>query len=140
LLGKWRAVLIPALLAGVIYAWAAVPETPTFEGTRVERFTQALYYYKGTMEYPYDITVRVAPKHDAWCAWVTATGAASAEVGFVDPPAKSCTSMKPEFWALHEACHMRMLHIDAALQMSPDEKEREVKRCMIWYGERRRSR
>lgn len=137
MLVKWRLVVIPLLLAATIQAWTLSPITPTFAGTGVQRYERAMYYYKGIMGHNYDLTFEVVPKHDKWCAWVTGITDRTVRAGIVYPAPKGCISRPPEYWALHESCHLRMMHVDAALQVSAEEKEREVQRCMVWYGRNR---
>jgi hypothetical protein len=47
-----------------------------------------------------------------------------------------CDGKAPEFWALHEACHLRMMHHRGAGPASRKDREREVETCMGWYSEK----
>lgn len=134
MLGKWRAIVTPALLALVLHTWVSVPKTPTFAGSRVERYTQAMEHYRERMGYPYTFKVQTVPYHQKWCAWVGMLTPGVAQAGLVDPPSGGCSAYPPEYWALHESCHLRMMHIESALSMSEEGKESEVRRCMLWYG------
>jgi hypothetical protein len=125
-----------AIAFGVSVCSVWPPSTPTFPGTRTERFVAAMQHYSNRMGIEYSLHVVVVEYHPKYCAWVTPIGDSilikDVQVGF--SLSKECDPYTPEHLALHEACHLRMMHVEPALQMDIDEKHREVKTCMRWYG------
>jgi hypothetical protein len=111
--------------------------TPKFEGTRVERYTQAVNHFRGKMGLEGSITFSVRPAHPEFCAWLSygtsEWGALS--YGLVDPPSKGC-KRAPEVLAFHEACHERYAHVGSAL--TSEEKHSEVRKCMKEYSRKDR--
>jgi hypothetical protein len=49
---------------------------------------------------------------------------------------KDCSRQKPEFWALHEAAHVRMQH--HLMNLPPEQAEDEARQAMVWYSAKER--
>jgi len=117
--------------------------TPTFEGTREERFVKAMHHYQDKMgiEESFIFTTReYSPKHPI-CSSVQLSGEWDAVIisFYVKPNGKQpngCSGAKPEFWALHEACHLRYQH--HRMNLDPKKKEEEAKDCMLLYSAKER--
>lgn len=116
--------------------------TPTFNGTRPERFAAAVLHYQERMGLEDAVVLYSAEPRiingRARCAW------AWRDSGFEDDiiglcTSKRCDSRKPEELALHEQCHRRMAHLEPAFWgVDYDTKEREVRECMIAYSAKER--
>jgi hypothetical protein len=138
MLERWRCFVGVPLLAIVYCAWNDTPATPRFEGTRVERYAEAMRYYQSKMGTHYDVHVVSIKAHPKFCAWVmpldNGPNPVNVQAGIVDTQSGECAAYSPERLALHESCHLRMMHVDPALIMSDKEKHAEVRKCMRWYG------
>ena len=113
--------------------------TPTFEGTREIRFTQAVVHYQDKMGLGDDpLVFDIRPERrlvngSLSCAWVERSREWQSDViGF--STSKNCKDWKPELLALHEQCHRRMAHLDRDIP----NKHAEVKTCMGWYSAKER--
>jgi hypothetical protein len=127
--------MMGAMLACAVHT---APKVPRYEGTRVERYEQALYYYQermGLQDYSFEIKVVEKYPTDDRCAWVQNNGWKHVQFGFVDA-GFICNGMRPERLSLHEMCHVRWMHTDKQINalMTIEEMEVEVKRCMSRYG------
>lgn len=124
------------------------PWTPTFEGTRQERFIQAMHHYQEKMGNEDQLVFTVVATHPDFDAWVMPSPRGEAHVGWAEDNGrewrnrrlanKSLTVKKrhikvwkPELIALHESCHLRMQHH----REMPPMAHIEVNRCMGWYSE-----
>lgn len=116
--------------------------TPTFEGTRAERFERAVRHYEakmglGAATIMLSDTGRVIGGK-ARCAWAWREDGWSDDVIGFWTSAK-CERHKPEVLAFHEACHRRWAHLEPAMWDLPrEQKEREVKACMVAYSAKER--
>ena len=112
--------------------------TPSFKGSRVQRFEQGMSFYQERMGLHDDLVYRIGthPDHPEYCAWVVRMpGFFSKEVGFNPGGGKGCLDLKPERIALHESCHLRLAHTEPQFDSVPDKtKEEEVESCMKFYG------
>lgn len=124
--------------------------TPTFEGTQQQRFLSAMRHYQVKMRLEdtlyFDLEAKRAEGQDDWCASVELMPArVGMDPAFLDPVLfpeqvavrwygsnKRCSYQEPEYWALHEACHLRMQH--HRNRAPNDRRHDEVKRCMIEYS------
>lgn len=139
MLGRFAGLLIRGTAAMIIIVWTEYPPSIEFEGTRTERYTKALAYYREKMGIDYKLHVYPVSHHDSACAWVERVGSAfpfvkDVRVGISDDP--QCHSFRPEYMALHECCHLRMKHLESPIleTMSNEEKHDEVRKCILWYG------
>jgi hypothetical protein len=139
--------------------------TPTFEGTQASRFEQAMLHYQGKMGLEDRLVFNFNPARirgqEDWCASVEFVGGYYAEVSgfdaavwvdahtvvrwYGDNQDGSCGTNKPEHWALHEACHLRMMHHRMERErsalggdLSHVKRHEEVDTCMGWYSEKGR--
>lgn len=116
--------------------------TPTFEGTRAERFQAAVLHYQGRMGLePATVLVSASGRvieGKERCAWAwRESGFADDVIGFWS--SARCNRHKPEALALHEQCHRRMAHLEPAFwSVGAKVKEREVKGCMAAYSAKER--
>lgn len=116
--------------------------TPTFEGTREERFIAAARHYEGRMGLA---PATILLSDQTWiidgkerCAWAWRSDA-WADDGVALSRAKRCKAHKPELLALHEQCHRRMAHLEPGFWgMDPKRKEREADDCMVAYSAKER--
>lgn len=107
--------------------------TPTYKGTRQERFITAMHHYHEKMGLEQDLVFEIRPSHPKFCAWVRSGGGPSTViVGF----SQDCTNVKPEVLALHESCHVRWAH--PYLAMDSEVKHVEVASCMVDYSKKER--
>jgi hypothetical protein len=113
--------------------------TPTFQGSRAERFQVAIGHYQAKMgltgayvlEFKSD-RLKVGGK--TVCGWTYRTTRFDLDtIGM--STSGDCKRWKPEHVALHEQCHRRMAHLDM-----PDlsGKEREARECERWYSAKER--
>ena len=145
--------------------------TPTFEGAPAQRFEQAMKHYKAKMGIEYDLVFDLHPMErfsgdprrcsSVEAAWLSAEPPSGFEEAFVSPSrvvlatwwekGKGCSNQKPEFWALHEACHVRLQHHMGAPsagerqqlgakgdELLSDVREHEAAKCMLWYSKKER--
>lgn len=135
--------------------------TPTFKGTQAQRFEQALRHYHSKMRLTDDLVFDLAATRGkglrGTCANVQrstiyADGFQPQDVVLVRwfSGDQVCADRRPEHWALHEACHLRMMHHlgapagrerGKAARASEDihrTREREVRQCMVWYSAKER--
>jgi hypothetical protein len=121
------------------------PWTPTFPGTREERFVRAMHHYQERMGLEEHLVFHVAPSHPSFDAWVAPGGWGEVVVGYAldsgqprrvrDGERRRLRVWKPELLALHEACHVRLAH---HLGEGGEFKHVEVKRCMAAYSAKER--
>jgi len=129
----------PLLVALLIVGWGSVPRVPHFKGTREDRFAQGVAFYQQRMGLEgYTILLAKAKTRFDACAW-TEYVAKDVVVMGITQEQPYCSSMRPEELALHETCHVRMMHMDADFMNRPGhpnyrQREDEVARCMKWYG------
>lgn len=120
--------------------------TPTYDGSVEVRFGRAMEHYHGKMGLTDDLVFQFnktpSPRMKGKCASVESQ---TVHVGGFEPQqvvvvnwygGNACSRAKPEAMALHESCHLRMMHHRGALSGLDDMKEDEVKQCMRWYSER----
>ena len=121
--------------------------TPTFGGTQEQRFAQALAHFRERMgiEERVELVSGPRPTGTNWCASVRYRFTQRIRPEALQPGAavvawhgegKACGSQKPEFWALHEACHIRFAH--HRLDLGRDAEERETRKCMVAYSQKER--
>lgn len=126
--------------------------TPKFEGTSKERFAQAFTYYGNTMglEGEFKINLDAGP-HESRCSDVQYVPLHRRAVPGFDAfildgdytlvrfykQSSACKRVKPEQWAMHEACHVRYGHT-RRYDQTPKQKEKEVEQCMKLYSKKER--
>jgi hypothetical protein len=116
--------------------------TPTFEGSRVERFERAVRYYEERMGLdPATILVsdrgRIVDGRER-CAWAWRDPAWKDDVVAIWTH-KGCNVHKPELLAFHEQAHRRAGHLEPAFWSLPvEQKEREARELMIAYSAKER--
>ena len=135
---------VVSLILTFLFMWHGrdKPWTPTFKGTRVERFTTATRHYEKRMGLdPATVFVSESGRiihGEQRCAWTVRDEAWTDDVVAIWTT-KRCNVYKPEVLALHEQCHRRMGHLEPAFwEMDQREKEREVKKCMLVYSAKER--
>jgi len=122
--------------------------TPVFKGNPETRFSLAMNYYQekmGFQETPLVFNLRPNERYindPNRCASVEA--AFQKLEGFDIPRSvvivswwgkgKGCADSRPEFWALHESCHIRYAH---HLRQGFDE-QKETDECMKLYSKKER--
>ena len=143
------------MLLTVLLLWGGRDRvwTPTYEGDQWTRFERGILHYKTKMglrdhlvfEYGVARTGRAAKER--WCAsveqsWIAPRGGFEAQlvtrVIYYGAREKPCNRNRPELTALHESCHLRMMHHRGALGNDVMAKEAEVRACMTWYGAKER--
>lgn len=112
--------------------------TPTFKGTPEQRFVAAMTHYQGRMGLSDPLLYQMGGKGSAagWCASVEPLPGFHAVAVHFFEQSDACRRSTPEFWALHESCHLRMAHL--SLQRTDKQKHSEVKTCMGWYSAKER--
>jgi hypothetical protein len=130
--------------------------TPTFSGEPAQRFELGMKHYKAKMGIEYELVFDLHPKErfagDARrCSSVEAARISGEKpAGFDDVvvarrqvviatwwgKGKGCSKQKPEFWALHEAAHVRAQH--HLMNLPPEDSEREAKELMVAYSAKER--
>lgn len=147
MIAAWAGMVLSFLLAwhGRDKIW-----TPTFEGDQAQRFGKGVAHYRDKMgiheELVFDFHAQRGAGKDGRCASVQR--ARIKLPGFVTERVvvvrwfggnKECGRQKPEYWALHEVCHLRMAHTDIDESvMTASQRRGEVERCMGWYSEKER--
>jgi hypothetical protein len=139
--------------------------TPKFEGPAEARFEQAMKHYKVKMgitdELVFDLHPGARFAGDAnrcssvEAAWISGEGPAGFD-GYVAGwrrvaivswwgKGKGCSSVRPEFWGMHESCHLRYQHHMIASYgatrgepATSEAREAEAKECMIVYSAKER--
>jgi hypothetical protein len=143
-------VLSMLLSLGLLWAGRDKVWTPTYEGDQYQRFGRAMghYYEKMGLEdalvFQFGHPRTGKAKREHWCAsvtdeWITVPGFHPQRVVVVryfGSRDSTCNGNKPEELALHEACHLRLMHHFGTAR--PQEREREVRTCMGWYSEKGR--
>jgi hypothetical protein len=117
--------------------------TPTFKGSRVQRFQQAVAHYQDKMALDSEPLIMIhegllVVYGERRCAAANRDAQWSQDNVHMslDP---QCNVHKPEALALHEQCHRRMMHLESSRWSLPrNEKEREVKTCMAAYSKKER--
>jgi hypothetical protein len=130
--------------------------TPTFKGAPEQRFEQAVKHYKAKMGIDYELVFDLHPEErfagdpqrcsSVEAAWISGDGPAGFEdAKVVAVPGvlvtwwgkgKGCSRQKPEFWALHEAAHIRMQH--HLMNLPTELAEDEAKEMMVAYSAKER--
>lgn len=114
--------------------------TPTFEGTREERYVQAVNYYSERMGLePPTIEIlkpRLVIDGRPACFWVRRHQVFAGDVVGIST-APECRRLKPELYASHESCHRRLAHLDIQ-GLTSEQKHREVQACMEAYAAKER--
>ncbi len=134
---KRIAILVLLGMSSCIYIQSG-PWTPTFDGNRFSRFKQGVLYYRQRMGITYSVEFvneHMVGLRGRYCAWVR-RDIFDNRLMVVGLSTDVECAAKPEWYALHEACHMRMAHTDAAFEntLTHEQKEAEANRCMGWYG------
>lgn len=114
--------------------------TPTYEGTREERFVKAVEYYNERMGLEPPVIEVMEPRlvvdGKPRCFWARRTRVFADDVVGMST-AEGCRALKPELYASHEQCHRRMAHLDMP-QLTDEVKHREVAECMEAYAAKER--
>lgn len=123
--------------------------TPTFKGSRQERFVRAMHYYQEKMGFEDQMVFHLESSHPFYDAYVAPAGFNEVIVGYAQdsggPRRRAYETKsgrtkwktqrrvwKPEFLALHEACHIRYYHHLRTV----DFPHKEVERCMKDYSKK----
>lgn len=112
--------------------------TPTFDGTREERFVKAVNHYSVKMGLE-DPTIEILDgllviEGEPACFWARKHPSFRGDVVGMSR-ARRCRHYKPELYALHEQSHRRLAHLEPAMaHLTREQKEREVEDCMRWYS------
>jgi hypothetical protein len=126
------------LLISLAFAWAGRDKVwaPKFEGPPAARFEQAMRHYEDKMGLG-PLVVEVSPDPRVkLCSSVRSDAYGTVRVTWYANAPKRCASVRPEVWALHEACHVRFQHHRRAVTGKAE--EREAERCMKLYSEKAR--
>lgn len=131
------------ILAGVTFLLSAglAGATPP----RVASYQRWVKHYQNLVGLQ-DLQLEFVTKHHPeYCAWVTklppATGAFPPGMIFVGLsfPDAECESVPERTLAMHEMCHLRMMHLEVGVrEMSTADMHYEVRECMKAYEERER--
>jgi hypothetical protein len=146
--------LVVSMVFTLVLMWGGRDKvsTPKFDGTSQERFAQGFKYYGQTMglEGEFKLVLDAGP-HKKYCSDVqyvplqrvpvVGFDAFTLEGGyhlvrFYDQTS-ACKRVKPEQWAMHEACHVRYAHTRPST-LTPKQKEEEVEKCMKVYSKNER--
>lgn len=134
------------LLCGMLWSQSGQVVTPVFRGTQPQRFAAAIAHYHVKMgiadEFVFDLRARRTRSQRLrhTCAsvrwskielpsfntqWVTLVNWFGGLRG--------CGGHTPEYWALHESAHLRLMHHRGAVT-SVEQQEREVADLMVAYS------
>lgn len=109
---------------------------PKFEGEPAARFEQAIKHYEAKMRLG-PVAVDASPTNPRkLCASTTRDAYGTVIVTWYTNAPKSCARVRPEVWALHEACHVRYQHHQ--MRVTGEAEEREAAACMKLYSEKAR--
>ena len=73
------------------------------------------------------------PYHPKWCAWSRTDRVPSGRavnIGLSDPDPGCQVTWTPRDLALHELCHVKMMHLWQPGDANSEEKHQEVRECM----------
>jgi hypothetical protein len=111
--------------------------TPTFKGSDSVRFTQAMLHYQKRMDITDTLIFQVSSNKSKICSSVQLTNDFNAvAVTWYAKSPSGCRRVKPEFWALHEACHLRYQHHRGYGMLQT--RESETEECMKLYSAKER--
>lgn len=149
-----------SLLISFIPMWMGRDKlwAPTFKGEPHLRFVQGMQHYQRKMgiqeelvfqlhpdsRFPGDAhrcsSVESAYRHRAAPKGFDSVAMAPHRVVVVEwwGKGKGCSSVKPEIWALHEACHLRFQHHRGVHAGSTKLQEEETRECMKLYSNKER--
>lgn len=130
-----------SLLVSFGWAWHGRDRvwTPKFEGSRQERFVKAVQHYRVKMgikeSFAFELHEKDRYAKDPHrCSSVEFDGSFDLVRVTWWGKGKGCDRARPEYWALHEACHVRYAH---HLGQGGDNKsqEHEAFECMKLYSD-----
>lgn len=117
--------------------------------TRYGEYQGWVYFYQEEMGLEEYKIIFLTRPHPSWCAWVARDAkpagfipeAKTLFVGLAAPGPSGCRNFTPKRLALHEMCHVRMMHLWMAnFDINSEVAHREVAECMKAYERKEKKR